>query len=240
MSATTLPPTRNSHEQSLVEYRSISKLALVALGLGLASPLVLASPLLVLIPLLAVAVAVVSLRSIKSSGGQVVGRAPAIVGLCLATFFLGWGTAARFSRALTLEANAREFAEGWLNLVAEGDLKQADQLRLPPQNRLRSAAVRQEVYDKNPEAVKSMTDFFNMPTLREFIAQGPKVRLQYESLDGAERSTYFDRLILRYSFSGSAPGNSPRPLIITVKREINEDHTDWVVENVGGLAGPGT
>jgi hypothetical protein len=233
MSAATLPPTRNSHEQSLVEYRSISKLALVALGLGLASALVLVNPLLVPIPLLAVAVAFVSLRSIAGGGGQVVGRAPAVVGLCLATLFLGWGIAARFTRAMTLEAHARTFAEAWLKLVAEGDLQQADQLRLPSQNRMRSAASRKEFYEKNPEATKSLADFVGAPVLRDFIAQGKNVKFQFESLDGQERSTYYDRLYLRYAFGDSASGNS-QPLIITVKREVHEDHIDWVIENVGG------
>ena len=239
MSATTLPPTRNSHEQSLVEYRSISKLALVALGLGLASALVLANPLLVPIPLVTVAVAIVSLRSIQSSGGQVVGRTPAIIGLCLATLFLGWGVAARFTRAMTLEAHAREFAEAWLKLVAEGDLQQADQLRLSPHNRVRSVAARKDVYEKNAEAINSMTNFFGTPTLRNFIAQGKNVRLQYESLDALERSTVYDRIVLRYSF-GDSRSESTRPLMISVKREIHEDHAEWVVDWVGGAAGPGT
>jgi hypothetical protein len=240
MSATTLPPTRNSHEQSLVEYRSISGLALAALGLGLASALFLTNPLLAPIPLLAITVALVSMRAIKTSGGQVMGRAPAIVGLCLATFFLGWGVASRFSRAMTLEAHAREFAEGWLKLVAEGDLQQADQLRQPTHNRLRSADSRQEVYAKNPEAMRSLKDFFSTPPLSEFIAQGANVRIQYESLDSTERSAHYDRLVLRYSFRGPGPGSGPQPLLITVKRENHEGHTDWVVEFVGGLSGPGT
>jgi hypothetical protein len=85
-----------------------------------------------------------------------------------------------------------------------------------------------------------LTDFFSAPTLREFIGEGPDVRLQFESLDGTERSTYFDKLILRYSFGAAGAGTNLHPLVITVKREIHEDHSDWVVEYVGGLAGPGT
>jgi hypothetical protein len=238
MSATTLPPARNSHEQSLVEYRSISKLALATLGMGLGSALVLVSPLLALIPLLTVAGAILSLRTIQRSGGQVVGRTPAVIGLCLATFFLGWGVAARFSRATTLEARAQEFAEAWLRLVAEGDLEQADQLRVPARNRVLSAAGRKEFYQKNPDLAKGKVDFFGTPAFRDLIAQGKNVRIQFEGLEGVERSTFVDRLMLRYSFGDPQPGPRNRLLIITVKRDRHERQADWIVEGAEGPDGP--
>jgi hypothetical protein len=238
MSATTLPPTSNTQEQALVEYRSVSKLALVALGLGLASALVLINPLLAPIPLLTIVLAAFSLRSIHQSGGQVVGRAPAIFGLCLATFFLGWGVAARFSRAVTLETHARGLADAWLKLVSEGDLQQADQLRLPGHNRMVSAAGRREFYDKNPDMAKSMDDFFATPPLREFVTQGKAAKYQFEALDSAERAAYFDRVVLRYSFGDPQAEGGRRSLLITVKREVHEDHTDWMVESVAGSDGP--
>jgi hypothetical protein len=85
-----------------------------------------------------------------------------------------------------------------------------------------------------------MTDLFGAPTFRDFIAQGKDVKFQYESLDGTQRSAHKDRVVLRYSFGDPKPGSSPRQLIITVKREVHEDHIDWLIESAGGPGGPGT
>jgi hypothetical protein len=227
--ASTLPPTLNSHEQALAQYRSISKLSLVALGLGLASALVLVNPLLAPVPLLAVAVAVLSLRGIRLSGGQVVGRVPAIAGLCLATFFLGWGISARFSRAWTVESHARQLAEGWLKMIAEGDLEQADQLRKPSHNRMRSDDSRQEFYRRNPDALAEMSKYFATPTFRDFIAQGEEVKYRFDALTAVEQSTLYDRLVLRYTFDDAR--SERRPIWITVRRQIHVDHIDWQIEN---------
>lgn len=232
--ASTLPPTLNSQEQGLAQYRSISKLSLAALGLGLASALVLVSPLLAAVPFLALAVAVLSLRGIRSSGGQVVGRVPAIAGLCLATFFLGWGISARFSRAWTLESNSRQLAEAWLQMIATGDLEQADQLRKPTQNRMRSAESRQEFYRRNPDALADLSKFFAAPVLRDFIAQGEHVKVRFDSVAGTERSALFDRLILRYTFGDAQDGSEPRSIWITVKRHQQVDHIDWYIEHASG------
>jgi len=233
MSATsTLPPSLNSHEQGLVQYRSISKLSLLALGLGLASALVLVNPLLAPIPLFAAVIALLSLRGIRASGGQVVGRVPAIAGLCLAMLFLGWGISARFSRAWTLESRARQFAEAWLQLVAEGDLQQADQLRLPAHGRMGSAALRKEFYEKNPQALADMTALFARPELRDFIALGKDAKVRFDSFDGNERTTHVDRLFLRYTFSDAQGSVAPRALKITVKRQQDEDHVDWQIESI--------
>lgn len=227
--ASTLPPSLNSHEQALAQYRSISKLSLVALGLGLASALVLVNPLLAPVPLIAVIVAALSLRIIRQSGGQVVGRIPAIVGLCLATLFLGWGVSARFSRAWTLEWHARQMAEAWLKMVAEGDLEQADQLRRPSHVRMRSEDSRREFYRRNPEALAEMSTFFAEPGFREFIAQGAEVKYRFDSLTGVERSTQYDRLVLRYTFDNAR--SEPRSIWVTVKREWHVDHIDWLIEH---------
>ena len=237
MSATsTLPPSLNSHEQGLAQYRSISRLSLLALALGIASALVLVNPLLAPIPLLAVAVAVLSLRGIRASSGQMVGRVPAVAGLCLALFFLGWGISARFSRAWTLESHARQFAEQWLRLVAKGDLQQADQLRLSPHSRMGSTAMRKEFYEKNPQALTEMTSFFAKPELRDFIALGEDVKFRCDSI-GSEKSTYIDRLFLRYTFSDAHNSIAPRALHITVKRQQDEDHVDWQIESISGDRG---
>ena len=60
---------------------------------------------------------------IAASNGQLVGRLPAILGLCLAALFLGWGLTRHFSRQAALESAARRASEGWLALVQAGKLE---------------------------------------------------------------------------------------------------------------------
>src|SRR5262245_37373306 len=98
MSAPAVSPSQRSSphgyhpdDQTLARYSAISRAALLALFLGLASALVLVSPLLVIVPLAAAAIAIVALRQIATSGGQYTGRWSATAGLCLAMLFAGWG-----------------------------------------------------------------------------------------------------------------------------------------------------
>jgi len=74
-------------ELDVPEYRSLSGLSVVALLLGLASPLALLSPILVIVPLACVAVALLALAKIANSGSGLTGAALARSGLVLAIVF---------------------------------------------------------------------------------------------------------------------------------------------------------
>src|SRR5436309_2502178 len=110
MTASTVVPPQSLRpdEVPLAEYRSVSRAAVAAVGLGLASSVVLITPLLAVVPIAAVIAAAVALRSIAASAGQLIGRAPAVVGLCLATFFLGWGLTWGVARQTAVEQRARQ------------------------------------------------------------------------------------------------------------------------------------
>src|SRR6267142_908977 len=100
MPASTLskPQLLRSDEQPLAGYRSIAPLALVAVGLGIASALILTTPLLAPLPVTGIVVAAMALRAIRLSGGQLAGQSAAVAGLCLATFFLGFGMSQHLAR----------------------------------------------------------------------------------------------------------------------------------------------
>lgn len=235
-----LSPTLTPHEQALVRSRTVSRPALVALGLGIASPLALVNPILCLVPLLAIAAAIIGLRAVRAGGGLVIGRVPAVAGMCLATFFLGWGVSQRFSRELTLEHHAREFAEAWLRLVAAGELEQAHQLRTASNNRLRSVAARREFYAKNPEALTDLNTLFSTSPLKEFVALGKNVEFEFISPQGGERLPGSDILVLEYAF-GPPRASTKAPLWITVKRQTEEDgYTDWQLYGIASVPRSGS
>lgn len=234
--SSTAPNPLHSDEQSVAQYRSVSRTALVALGLGIASALALASPVLSPIALFAIVAAVISLRGIRQSGGQVVGRVPAILGLGLAMFFLGWSTAHSFSRENALEGRAREFAEAWLTLVAHGELQQADQMRIPAHTRMQSGEAIKEFYEQNPDAAKGLTNFFSTPVMKDFLAKGSDVEFRFDSLDGSERDAESDIMTLKYTYDRPGGPNVERPLWIRIKREFysDEEPVEWTIETVLG------
>src|SRR6185437_4373591 len=101
----------------LVSYGSVAPLAVVSVVVGLASALILTTPLLAPLPVAGIVAAIAALRSIRASNGELVGRTPAIVGLCLATFFLGFGLSRHLGRQTALEQRALEMSDVFLGLI---------------------------------------------------------------------------------------------------------------------------
>jgi hypothetical protein len=234
MSASTFPTSDDLRpdEAQLAGYVAISRSALAALALGLASPLILASPLLVVVPLAGIAVAVVALRGIAASRGQLKGAWLATIGLCLATLFLGWGITRQFSRQSVLIEESERFASGWLHLVREGKLQEADQLMRDGFNRIRSEGALAEYYRSDREASENLQSLFSGEPLRSIRLLGPQGTIRLHSIAGQSRSGTSDDLTLRYDYD-DGQGSSPQSLWITVSRRIDLRHgtTDWVVRS---------
>src|SRR5262245_19065346 len=108
------PQPRLPDEQPLTQYRSVAPLAILAVGVGLASALILVSPLLAPIAVAGVAASIAALRSIQASQGQLVGRVPALIGLSLATFFLAMGLTRHLAPQSVVEQRARETSDVFL------------------------------------------------------------------------------------------------------------------------------
>lgn len=111
--------TRGYDADELGEYRSLSTLAVVALGLGIGSALTFASPLMLVVPLAAVGAALLALRAIAASGGGLTGARLARLGLALAILF----TVAAFARVkvrnMLLQAQVDRVGRQWLTLAAQ-------------------------------------------------------------------------------------------------------------------------
>src|SRR6478609_9706549 len=113
MSAPTAIPREPLHsdEQPVSQYRSISRAAVAALGVGLVSVVVLVNPIMAPVAVAAIVTGYVALRTIQASGGQLIGTTAATIGLCLGTLFLGWGVSRHFSRQFGLVDNSKRMAE---------------------------------------------------------------------------------------------------------------------------------
>jgi len=109
----------------LGQYQSLSTSAIVALVLGLLSPIAFFSPLLVVVPGFALAVALWALARIKGSEGRLLGTRIAYCGLVLAIVF-GVASVTRTQiRSEILRRQANEAAERWLSMLAHGQAEEA-------------------------------------------------------------------------------------------------------------------
>jgi hypothetical protein len=124
-----LTPTFHSDDvESLGGYRTLSALALVALVVGLASPLCFAAPLALAIPLVGIGLGLIALRRIDRSEGMLAGRGAALVGLALSVAsLLGVLTHGQVVRALMVR-QAEEFGRNWLAVLQSGETRRAFRL----------------------------------------------------------------------------------------------------------------
>jgi len=111
--------------EEIAGYRKLSALAVVSLGLGLASPLSFAAPLLLTIPIVGTALSIVALRRIAASEGALGGQWAAAAGLALSVA-LGLAAVSRQQTTRLLRVRqAESFAHETLALLTAGDVESA-------------------------------------------------------------------------------------------------------------------
>jgi hypothetical protein len=236
MSSSTLanPNQLRPDEKPLAEYRAVSRAAVAALLLGLASALVLLTPVLGFVPVAAAITAVLALRSIAAARGQLVGRIPAIAGLCLAMMFLAWGVTRHISRQQALEAAARRVADSWLALVQNGKVELAHQYRLPPASRIAEGAALTEYYAKNAEAEQELKTFKTQSGIVDLVAAGPSAPIQYEAMTASLRDGFSDQVQLRYRLVRGPDRGGDLPLWVNLARRTDEkaQQAYWEVSSI--------
>jgi len=216
------PGDLHPDDQALARYSAISRGAILAVFLGLASALVLVSPIFVVVSLAAAATAVVALRQISFGGGQYSGRWPATIGLCLAMLFTGWGFTRQWTRQATLAEQARQFADGWLQLVREGKQQKAHQMTGPAGQRLNSDQSIAEFYKTDKEAGENLQSFFSREPLKSLLAMPATGAFRFQSVAEFSQHGFEDEVVLQYAYGDSGPGAKQQQFWITVNRQFDE------------------
>jgi len=230
--------TLHSDEVSVAQYHSVSRSAILSVFLGLLSALALMHLLFVPIAILAIATALVGLRNIRASRGELIGSRVAIVGLCLATLFLGWSLSWTFSRQQAIESQATTVANAWLDLLASGKLNQAHQLTQAPDRRVLDEAMRDEMYASEAEAVADRDKWFGKDPVKSFIELGPNVRYRLESVVETSTQTGLDYVSLLYLYYPAERTEETKELMIFLQRDAGDAHHpgDWRISNLGDAA----
>lgn len=216
-------------EVPLAEYRSISRAAVAAVLLGVASALVLVSPLLAPVAIAAIVVACLALRAIAASKGQLIGWPAAVTGLCLACLFVGWGFSRHLSRQSQLRHNAVQIADAWIRLVQAGKLTEALEFRKAASSRISSPEALAEHYVKNAEAVKELEQLKANNVVKNLLAHGAGGKVRFDGFTVAAHEGPSDRFVLAYTGGVGEP--DAKPFWLHLARQIDETskRADWQV-----------
>ncbi len=228
------PTSLRPDEKPLAEYRAVSRAALAAAGLGVASAAVLLTPLLAPVAVAAAITAALALRAIGNSKGQLVGRVPALAGLCLAALFLAWGVAQNVSRQAALEANSRRVCGSFFKLIQDGQFERAHQYKLPPANRISDAKALKEYYAQNIEAQRDLQAFKSQAGVLALVAAGSSAKLEFGGLTAAIPEGFTDHIQVKYTLQRSPSQGGPLPLWINLARRRNEQtgNRHWEVASL--------
>jgi len=224
-------PSLRSDELTVAQYRTISWSAVIAVILGLASAVALVSPIFSPVAVAAVVVAILALRQIAASEGQLIGRAVAISGLCLATLFFGWGVGRYLTRQWALEENARRTADVWFQLIQSGRLREAYQFRLPAAARIMSPEALAEHYTQNQDAAQELAQFLANPLINELVSLKDRANVRYEGARST-RNGLVDRMVLKYTYERPAAPDHRQPMWIHLTRQTDENsrRPEWEIE----------
>jgi len=109
-------------------YSQVSPMAVIALVLGLASPLAFIGPLFFLFPMAAIGAALLALGAIARSGGTLTGRGLAQIAIALGLVCTVAPVVRGSVRDSLLKAQAADTAQRWFRMLADGQLSDAMEL----------------------------------------------------------------------------------------------------------------
>ncbi len=150
-------------DAEVAEYRSFSGWAVVALLIGILSPLALADPLVWAVPIAGIAISSWALRRIKQNAPALLGRKTALAGLWLAAFFLAVASSDWCYHRWLIRSEARQVALFWFELLAKNRPESALQLTLSPESRQPLDARIWDFYKNTKKWRKA---------LRNYVAEG--------------------------------------------------------------------
>lgn len=145
-------------ETELIESsRPVRISGFLALILGLLSFSAIFGAPLIVVPVLAVVCALIALRPYGDQ--RPAGYGVAMIGLFAAVLFAAWGVTQRHFHQEMMTTQAVRFAENWLDLLAQGDVELAVELRAHPASRQSETMPLDQYYSESTEGRAAMSEF---------------------------------------------------------------------------------
>lgn len=220
--------------------KQTSRLAIAALVGGLASILALATPIFWVIPGLAALLAIVALRTIQANSDTMQGRGAAIVGLALACFLGTFGPVRHMTRQHRLYSQSRELATSWIDLVRDGKLREAEQLRHAFHERATADSDLAQHYEK--EQNKMMFEAFKMQSpVAELIRWGRDCDVRFVSNEYMQSTGLYDAVAQRFDIVKQHQG---REVVVKIELAMRRQffpaagEARWQVDDVRAVSVP--
>lgn len=173
----------SSGDDESLEYRSIEPLAIVALLLGLLSPVAMIAALWCVVPLFGLAAARGALVKIVRDERR--GRALALVGLSLSAIFLMIPLAAYASSQWLLARQGRLAADQFVAFLREQSPEKAMLLQMAPDFRPPIDDGLWSFYRNDAQAQNQMRKFVAQPSIRMLLNLGDRADIQFYKTNAA-------------------------------------------------------
>jgi hypothetical protein len=236
MNDTTISPAVGRASAEASEYRAFSPAAVGSLICGLLSPVSLVGPLLLIFPVLGVGLAVVALRSIANSQGELVGRRAALAGLGLSIVFGTAGPVQSATTGMRLTAAARPIADQFFEFLRQDQPHYAHQLTTVPVGRRVLNENLWSYYGGNRANRDDLTKWVSQPLMRFLLEQGDQAQVRFYgpgSVSAAGDPQYAD---LIYAVTRpTAAGKQTFFVRVTVERRtLQSGGVFWRIAGVEG------
>lgn len=228
--ASNVEPAFDGHEADLEQYRSVSVTAIVALVLGVLSPLGLLHPVLWAVPMAGIVVSLTALAQLRSEENQLAGRKAAQLGLALCLLFGAASPARYFSRSYFVRRDARRLADEWLGYLRSGDRYKAHQLLYDSGLRAPLDEALPAYYQRNPEQQQSLAGFAAEDSIRSLLALSDQAKIEHAST--LEHSTDGVRDLVIEQFRVTDPAGENKDFYVQVslnRTQFSRSNPGWTV-----------
>jgi|GEM_PF-5587662 len=168
-------------DPTLTEYRRVSVLSIIAFLLGIASSGALLGGVLFALPVAGLGVGLLALAKIQAADGHFSGRALARGGIFFSVLFGIGALIHPFLFQQIIDRQCRSFAQGWLELLVEGNgeialnyVDMAAKSGMVPRSAQSKMAASKDIEATIRKA------FLEDPLIRQLEATGKSARIRYE------------------------------------------------------------
>jgi hypothetical protein len=215
------------------EYRSVEPLAIVALVLGLFSPLAIVASLWCVVPLFGLAAAGGALMRIARDERR--GRAMALVGMVLAAFFLMVPLARYASSQWLLARQGRLAADQFVAFLHEQSPEKAMLLQMAPDFRPPIDDGLWSFYRNDAESRGQLRKFVANPSVRMLLALGDRADIQFYRTSGALAGHRMALVDYWYTVTFTDADNHKKTILFSVllerKPTENKELNPWRVKD---------
>ena len=215
----------------VAEYGEVSRLAVIAAVCSVASlGTVFWTPFL-LLSMVGFVLAVVALLVIRVSSLRLVGGGLATGALALTSFSSTYGIARNVAYDQLLYSEARVQAEKWMNLVRDGHVDEAFQVRIPKMARRRKGQTWEEYYASNQTAREGLDEFYRRSPFKELREHGHRGQLRFVGNVSLKKFGADEQLVVqKFEFTYQEQGQTRSlAMQIALKRRYHErfSHCHW-------------